>query len=608
MGKFVSKVRKRFYRKSASQRLILFNIIVPTLIISGTISFIVSIFSGMPAMQQVAVAFAIVVLLIGFYIANWKNRMNVGAFIISASVTLILYPMMFFTGGGAESGMGYWMVLGILFSFLLIDGLLFRILVPMQVFAIMICFLVEYFYPETVAVLNSRMTAYVDIVQSMIILSVCVGLIFRFENRFYLRTFEEIRRKNEQIRFEKQRAEKASNAKSIFLSNVSNELRTPLDLMLQMNEKILQISKDEEILQSAAQIQEAAQVLQLDINNILDITQMESGKLEPKEREYETKTLILDCYHSVYRHAHNKKLQLVFECDEHLPCILYGDMQHLRQMWINMIIHAVKCMQTGTVYTRIEGTSENHKFRLRLYVTATADVAEQLQKEETVTKDEIRQSFDENDMEWNLAQKIAYAMNGNIRIQENGMSFIVIDIPQHILNDSPLGMFDVVAQEQENSRNMEIVREIPLKNTKAVQEPAVQPVPTEIEAPIQGDTAQKEGFLECLSAKIEEFQKEKALLYCAGDESLLQEMIREFTKHERIREIQQLYDAKDWKNYQIRVHSLKSTSLTLGFIQLHEEAKAIEGAVKEGNIEYAAAHHDELIQHYQKIIRCVENL
>jgi HPt (histidine-containing phosphotransfer) domain-containing protein len=65
---------------------------------------------------------------------------------------------------------------------------------------------------------------------------------------------------------------------------------------------------------------------------------------------------------------------------------------------------------------------------------------------------------------------------------------------------------------------------------------------------------------------------------------------------------------KDWKNYEVSVHALKSTSKTIGLTGLSEEAKNLEYAARDGKVEQIEAEHDELITHYEGIVKTISEL
>ncbi len=98
-----------------------------------------------------------------------------------------------------------------------------------------------------------------------------------------------------------------------------------------------------------------------------------------------------------------------------------------------------------------------------------------------------------------------------------------------------------------------------------------------------------------------EINLETALKYCMDSKSFLTQMLETFTDAKRAEKVQNAFDSADWKNYQILVHALKSTSLSIGAEKLSEQAKSMEMAAKDGKIEEILANHGEMMSSYEKI-------
>lgn len=216
MKEWISRIKK--YRMKNDIRQVLFNTIDIAALVGGTISMISSYVVGMPFAQVVAVFVAVIVLAIAFYIANFRKNVNVAAFIIVFVISLVLFPIMFYTGGGLYGGMGYWYLLGIIFNFLLIEGVSCYILLVLQVALTLFCFIHTYYHPEGVIQMKKD-AMYVDVVQSHIVVALIVGLIVRFQNKVYKEKFKELSEMNvEKDRLAKL-AEDANRAKSNFLAH-----------------------------------------------------------------------------------------------------------------------------------------------------------------------------------------------------------------------------------------------------------------------------------------------------------------------------------------------------------------------------------------------------
>lgn len=162
----------------------------------------------------------------------------------------------------------------------------------------------------------------------------------------------------------------ANRAKSDFLANTSHEIRTPMNAILGMNEMILKESRDTSIHQAALEIRNAGNHLLSIINNILDISKIESGKMDLYNSDYHIWQLLKDIEEGNFETIHGKGLNFVLDVDRNLPEHLYGDEDHIRQILMNLIDNAVKYTKKGTITLSVQGHELPHS-RVKLNVSVT---------------------------------------------------------------------------------------------------------------------------------------------------------------------------------------------------------------------------------------------
>ena len=157
-------------------------------------------------------------------------------------------------------------------------------------------------------------------------------------------------------------AQKASEAKSNFLSNVSHEIRTPINAVLGMDEMILRESKDPRIRKYATDIKNSGRTLVSLINDLLDFSRIEAGKLEIMLVEYEMSSSLNDLVNMISIKTEEKNLKFNIDVDETIPHLLIGDEIRIKQCILNILNNAVKYTETGSVTMKVgyEKTDEKH--------------------------------------------------------------------------------------------------------------------------------------------------------------------------------------------------------------------------------------------------------
>lgn len=153
----------------------------------------------------------------------------------------------------------------------------------------------------------------------------------------------------------------ANKAQSAFISNMSHEIRTPINAVLGMDEMILRESTEEPILEYAYDIQNAGRTLLGIINDILDFTKIEAGKMEIISQEYELSSVVNDLMNMIEVKAREKGLSLQVFVNEDIPYLLYGDELRIKQIILNILTNAVKYTETGSVTFKLGFTKKDEE-------------------------------------------------------------------------------------------------------------------------------------------------------------------------------------------------------------------------------------------------------
>ena len=242
----------------------------------------------------------------------------------------------------------------------------------------------------------------------------------------------------------------ANVAKSRFLANMSHEIRTPLNGILGMDALILEECKDNNLKEYAQNIQSAGQSLLSIINDILDISKIEAGKLEILPVEYELFSVINDCYNIARVRAESKSLSFNMMIDPKLPSYLCGDEVRIRQVINNLLSNAVKYTNEGTVTLSIsyESLPEN-QIMLTVTVKDTGigireEDLEKLFNSFTRIEEKRNRNIEGTGLGLNLTKNLVEMMGGEISAESiygKGSSFTA-KVPQKIINPEPIGDFE----------------------------------------------------------------------------------------------------------------------------------------------------------------------
>ena len=243
----------------------------------------------------------------------------------------------------------------------------------------------------------------------------------------------------------KEAAEAAARAKSNFLANMSHEIRTPMNAILGMTELILSENAKGTVFNYAVDIKSACRSLLSIINDILDISKIESGKLEITPARYQVASMLMDIISTIKIRADKKGLSFIANIDSRLPHELIGDEVRIRQILINLLGNAIKFTDEGYVMLSVSGEIENGKYIMRCSITDTGVGIKQDEQQN------LFQMFQQIDTKKNrniegtglglsISKQLTEAMGGFISVQSEygvGSTFTTV-LEQGIASEHPM--------------------------------------------------------------------------------------------------------------------------------------------------------------------------
>lgn len=247
----------------------------------------------------------------------------------------------------------------------------------------------------------------------------------------------------------RQEAQLASVAKGKFLANMSHEIRTPINAVLGMNAMILRESTEPAIREYALDIQNAGQSLLSLINDILDLSKAESGKLEILPQEYDLGTLIHDVMNMISTKAADKGLDVHLSVDDTIPARLWGDDVRIRQILVNLMNNAVKYTEQGGVTLTVSGDVNGDTAILNFEVQDTGigikqeDIAKLFAEFERI-EEERNRNIEGTGLGMSITTQLLEQMGSKLQVESiyGKGSVFSFSLQQKIVDNEPVGNLD----------------------------------------------------------------------------------------------------------------------------------------------------------------------
>lgn len=440
-------IKNKLFAQNMDFRIRIFNLLAATGFIVSLVIFAVSLINGASALNCAMLLSAALLSAVMLVYSTKTGNYRPCYIITVIFVFMLLFPMMFFTAGGYNSGMPCFFVFAVVFTLFMLEGKAGIICAAAEIVIYVSCCGAAYRFPQLVTPFPDEKGVVSDVITGICVASSALGATMFFQIKMYNEAVEEARRSNK--------------AKGIFLANMSHEIRTPINVILGMNELITRSSDHREMLEYTSKIQSAGDMLLSIINNILDVTQIESGKIMTSVKPYRTDSLVSELTSIGSELCGKKGLVFTADISPDMMSMLEGDKNHLKQIVTNFLSNAAKYTLFGSVTLSAETSVQNDNNETAILKITISDTGIGIPDKELEHifevfgrgKNAVEYAVEGTGLGLAISKDLADSMGGRLIAEscEGKGSTFGIEIPQKICNSTPIGEIALTVSEKNRS-------------------------------------------------------------------------------------------------------------------------------------------------------------
>ena len=426
------------------------------LVLIGLVGLAVAIINGIVIGEDqsniipLIIAFVVLTCIVSFSLHF--HKVQLGAVIIGAIIIYFVLPFNFLTTGGIFGGAPIYLLFGMVYVCLVVEGRMKYVFLVSSFIINAVCYYIAYTNPAMVSSHTMGM-AYTDSVMSLLIVGVWICGMLLFQNEIF-------RSETAISKEQKREIEDLNRAQNRFFSSMSHEIRTPINTIIGLNEMILREDVSDEVAADAINIQGASKMLLSLINDFLDVSKIESGKMDIAPVTYNVGDMLSDIVNMVWVRAKEKGLEFHINVDPAVPSQLIGDEVRIKQILINVLNNAVKYTQEGSVTLSIRNMG-NQLDHAQISYTVT-DTGMGI-KEESIphlfsafkrVDEENNRHIEGTGLGLSIVKQLVELMGGDITVNSvytKGSTFI-ITLPQQIAGDTRIGNYNLESKRTLGSR------------------------------------------------------------------------------------------------------------------------------------------------------------
>lgn len=408
---------------------------------------------GLSGMVVIVMLFVLAVAVFSMWLVCKRGKIDVASCLMAGCVNVVMLPVIFFANGGLWGGAAVWFVFGIASVYLLFSGKQRTFFIVVSDISFAVTLFVAYRHPEWIKQVEVA-DSYLNSGMAIFLVGTAIGMFIQFQKEGYDRECGLAEQRSKEL-------ENLSRSQSTFFANMSHEIRTPINTIIGLNEMILREDISDEIAENAVNIQNASKMLLVLINDILDLSKLESGKMEIVPVQYETGAMFSDLVNIIWIRAHEKGLEFKIDISEDIPSMLYGDEVRLKQVLTNILTNAVKYTETGSVtLSAYSERIEDNKVLLRISVEDTGmgikkDSLKDLFSSFKRVDEEKNRNIEGTGLGLSISKQLIEMMGGEIAVDSiytRGSTFTVT-VEQDIVDAVPVGSVDFMVKKKLMNRD-----------------------------------------------------------------------------------------------------------------------------------------------------------